>query len=312
MRRKIAKIGPATLMVSLPSKWTKQFDIKKGDEIEIQQKGGTLLLSAESTAKMQPVARKVDGMSRRYIEKLILSYYHLGYDEIKLEFSSRFVNDIRADKQIAVVSVVSNFVSDLIGFEIIAQSSSSITIRNIAHPAQEELDKIIRRIFLLIKGYLEQGFEGIKNKDYEYLNEISSQKNAITKFIHYAKRLVNISTKYDGKKQYVLHTTLMNLYRIVIPISQLNRMSIHPNHTKPSLDFFKSMLESFDLIYTMFYKPSAKNAEEFYVQHRKSRDLFKKIVKTKNEGDLLLTHSLNLISLASYVIWESVVTWNEL
>jgi hypothetical protein len=250
-------------------------------------------------------------MSRRYIEKLILSYYHLGYDELKLEFSNRMIKDVRAGRITPIASIVSNFVADLIGFEVIGQTSSSITIRNIAHPAPEELDQIIRRIFLLIKGYLEQGYEGIKNKDYEYLAEIASQKNGITKFIHYAKRLVNISTKYNVKKQYVLHTLLMNLYRIVIPISQLERMKIHPKYTKPSLDFFKSMLQSFDLIYIMFYKPTAENAEKFYVQHRSSRDLFKKIVKTNNAADLLITHSLNLVALACYVIWESVITWDK-
>jgi len=43
MKRKVSQIGPATLMVSLPSKWAKQFGVKKGSELEIEEKGNKLL-----------------------------------------------------------------------------------------------------------------------------------------------------------------------------------------------------------------------------------------------------------------------------
>ena len=35
MQRKVNQIGPSTLMVSLPSKWVKRYNVKKGDSLEL-------------------------------------------------------------------------------------------------------------------------------------------------------------------------------------------------------------------------------------------------------------------------------------
>ena len=50
-KRKVSLIGPSTLMVSLPSKWVKEFGVKKGDEINITENGPNLLLESQKLKK---------------------------------------------------------------------------------------------------------------------------------------------------------------------------------------------------------------------------------------------------------------------
>ena len=46
MMRKIMKVGPTTLVVSLPSNWAKQFKLKKGNELMLDIQGNSLRVSA--------------------------------------------------------------------------------------------------------------------------------------------------------------------------------------------------------------------------------------------------------------------------
>jgi len=36
MKRKVSKVGPATLMITLPSKWCKENSIKQGEELDVE------------------------------------------------------------------------------------------------------------------------------------------------------------------------------------------------------------------------------------------------------------------------------------
>jgi len=44
MKRKIIKLGTATLVVSLPSKWTKKFNLKSGNDLELEEANSNLII----------------------------------------------------------------------------------------------------------------------------------------------------------------------------------------------------------------------------------------------------------------------------
>ncbi|MBW2987388.1 AbrB/MazE/SpoVT family DNA-binding domain-containing protein, partial [Candidatus Woesearchaeota archaeon] len=45
MKRKVVKQGSATLTVSLPTSWTKKYNIKPGDEIEMEVQDKAILIT---------------------------------------------------------------------------------------------------------------------------------------------------------------------------------------------------------------------------------------------------------------------------
>ena len=47
MQRKVNQIGPSTLMVSLPSKWAKRYNVRKGDSVEVTEEGKSLHIYPE-------------------------------------------------------------------------------------------------------------------------------------------------------------------------------------------------------------------------------------------------------------------------
>ena len=45
MKRKVNKVGPTTLSITLPSKWVKENNIKKGDELELDLKNNNISIT---------------------------------------------------------------------------------------------------------------------------------------------------------------------------------------------------------------------------------------------------------------------------
>ena len=57
MKRKVVKQGAATLTISLPSKWTKKFELKNGDEINLNEKGDALIVTnSKARALKEPTS----------------------------------------------------------------------------------------------------------------------------------------------------------------------------------------------------------------------------------------------------------------
>src|SRR5689334_3293952 len=85
MRRKVVQHGPSTLTISLPANWVRDFNIRKGDEINIEQTKEGLLLSAGKERYIGQKRINVKGM-KAVISRAIAALYKGGYDEIIVEY----------------------------------------------------------------------------------------------------------------------------------------------------------------------------------------------------------------------------------
>src|SRR3989338_7296591 len=51
MKRKIIRLGKTTLVASLPTKWTREFNLNRGDYLDVEERNGELILSAKKVVK---------------------------------------------------------------------------------------------------------------------------------------------------------------------------------------------------------------------------------------------------------------------
>ena len=47
IKRRVIQIANSTQLISLPRKWTIQHNIKKGDELDVQEDGSKIILSTD-------------------------------------------------------------------------------------------------------------------------------------------------------------------------------------------------------------------------------------------------------------------------
>ena len=138
MRRKLIQHGRSSLTVSLPKKWVKEKNLKKGEEIEVEESNGTLVISAEKHHKHKKIDIDVSG-AQPMIRRIIGATFKSGYDEVDVRFSSY-------DELKAVQELVRE---QFTGFEIInemhaiafivVEEKDMITFRDVLKPHRGEV-----------------------------------------------------------------------------------------------------------------------------------------------------------------------------
>ena len=196
MKRKIVKQGTSTLTISLPSKWVSRFALKSGDEIFIEEKDNSLLLSSTSPHAIDKKTIDLSDLDP-LINRSILGAYHTGHDEIKL---------ITGENQ--KIEQFKNVIDELIGFEIVEEGKNYCILRDISGSSDKEFDNLYRRIFLIIKNIAEESSVLLKENKLADLDSQISKDKEVNKF-------TNICLRHLNKRGYKEFTKTQMIFSIV-------------------------------------------------------------------------------------------------
>jgi len=254
IKRKVIQIGKFTQVVSLPRKWTQKNNIKKGDELVIEENNEKLEIST-TQIKKEPLKAEVDlrGIDKEIVWPILAFMHKKGYDEIKIKFqNSETLNLIQ--KKIA---------STLIEFEIIEQTKDSCTIKTITTGNEAELDEIIRKIFSVTLSLAKNSLEYIKTDNLENMEELYSLEETNNKLTNLCERILN-TTPIDLKNRYLYHIiwlleSVADDYRDLCK-SITNKNIKLKNETIRTYQKVNDLLEEYS---TLYYTFSFKNIAKF-------------------------------------------------
>ncbi len=286
MKRKIVQHGSSSLTVTLPVKWVDKFNLKKGEEINIEETGDTLLVS---TDKSVAISKKVVSASEYGIfTKNNLSHlYQLGYDDIEVIFEdSKTLEDIRER------------IPGCIGYEIIDQKANKVFIKSIATTLETEFDTLLRKSFLITNEMAANIIEILEKKQYAKLKELRNMESLNNKFTDVCIRILN-------KKGYKIPRRTMQMYEIVKNIERIADefkyvCDLLADHNKPFdkkfLDYFKETVDYYLSFYHMFYKFDSKLKKKLYLERKELVMKYQKeMEKTKGKETVFLHFLINII-----------------
>ena len=179
MKRKLVKQGAATLMISLPSKWTKQFNLKKGDEIDIEEKGKNIVIGTQPSKEIKKAKINISEFKHVW-RRVISALYKAGYDEIQINFE-------KSDEITKVYSVLQEF----IGFEIISQSQDGCVIKEIAETKETDFQTIFNRTFSILLSIAEDCAGALKSRNASLLGTIPERDLIVNKYANFCRRIIN-------------------------------------------------------------------------------------------------------------------------
>ena len=144
MRRKLIQHGPSTLTVSLPYKWIKGHNLKKGNEVEcVVNSEDITILPVKSIPPDLTCEVSLDQLDESAWEHIIMGLHTKGYDKIKI---------LTRGKDIP--KKIYKFLTDnQLGFEILKQEKESITIQDVSNPTSEKYPGLLRRAFRIVIEY---------------------------------------------------------------------------------------------------------------------------------------------------------------
>jgi len=191
MRRKIIQLAGKTLVVSLPSDWTKELGLKKGQELEVSRVGRAMVIEQPRVERGHASKVDLSGLNASLVWHAIVSHYVAGAGEIQAGFSKESTMDPRTGSGIHYADAVERVVENLIGMEIVRHSKSSITIREISSVAPEEYDNVMRRVWLTCLSMVEDGSDALAKCDADAFKAAVRVEKNVNRLVLYALRMLN-------------------------------------------------------------------------------------------------------------------------
>jgi len=139
--RKVQRLGPSTLAMTLPAEWTKEHYVEKGDEVSIRMGGkGTLTVLPESanTEESEAVIH-ADNLDAGAVERAIVAQYVLGRRVIHVQ-----KDDDALDSE--HINAVYTAETQLMGLGVVEETPERIAIRCSADPEDFTLDNLLERL----------------------------------------------------------------------------------------------------------------------------------------------------------------------
>jgi phosphate uptake regulator len=186
MKRKVNRVGTNTLTVSLPTKWTKNNNIVKGDELLVEEEGNKLtILKGKNNKKSEKKIVEIKGDN--YLERFIAVPCIHGYDEVKVIFDSP-----------DVIARITRSVNRFIGFEIVEQDEKSCLIKNIAPELEEDFQVTFNRLIHVVSTISTEFRTFIENEDKTKFKTISGLRDLARKFQIFCARLIHKNIETDS------------------------------------------------------------------------------------------------------------------
>ncbi|MUV88919.1 histidine kinase [Halapricum sp. CBA1109] len=140
--RKVQRLGPSTLAMTLPAEWTSNHDVEKGDEVSLRiGDKGTLTVLPESvqSEESEAIIHTAD-LDADSLERAIVAQYVLGRRIIHVDAGE----DATLDS--AHINAVYNAETQLMGLGVIEETPERIAIRCSVDPEDFTLDNLIERL----------------------------------------------------------------------------------------------------------------------------------------------------------------------
>lgn len=268
MKRKIIKLGSATLVASIPSKWIKKQKLKPGQEIDITEDKNNLVISTKPIKTVKKAKLDITTLPR-YRNYYIIGLYTLGIDELTITTKD--------------VSKLENFyehpLSHLVGWEIVEQTKNLVVIKDFMHGQDEDYQSLIRRVFHLMSSIIHDMEDALQKGNYD-LNYVNDMDKNINRFCYLlGRKLYN-----EGYTNYE-HTPFMYYFSVMFEATgdKYRDLAEYISEkklvlSKKSVDFFKRVNKIFFAFSDLFYKYDLNEAAKIDDKYREMRKELEKYV----------------------------------
>lgn len=291
MKRKVTKMGPASLIISLPSKWSKANRISKGDELEVTESGKNLIVSS---SPIKTSGKKITieiPTSDKFLRRYLFSPYVQGVDEIRVNYREKKVFDL-----------ISEETNLLFGFEIVEQGANYCIIKNIGAGMDEDFDIIFSRFYYSALSMMKDMHQAIKNNDFEALNNISAVELTNNKLAYMCLRTLNIKGYKEPAKTNSLYFIISEIEQIVDDLREVciytskNKLKL----TKETQDILFANIELFKKFNTILKHFAIEEIFSFNQQIKSGR----KLIEHSKKDEYVVRYMQGVMEKISHCVKE--------
>ncbi len=285
MKRKVIQIADKTLVISLPTDWVKHWGIKKGGEIDMQEKGPRLIVSTAEPRLLTKKGIDVSNASERTLRWLLSSLHKKGYDEIEVHTEN---------PEHAII--IDQLLKDLfLGFAVVHCSGSQCVVRSLSKELDDQLDVIVRRAFLVTLALAEQTLELTKKKDFGGVQHILDLEKTNNQLTNFCERILNKRGLDDPAKTSFLYVIMWNLEKIADEYKYIcGHLAKKRKIDSKTAELFASVNSLLRKYYELFYGFSIEKLSSLSDEFKSVKDDIEKALP-KAEDALILSHLHHIV-----------------
>ncbi|MFB6078238.1 MAG: PhoU domain-containing protein [Halarchaeum sp.] len=138
--RKVQRLGPSTLAMTLPAAWARAQDVEKGDEVTVRESGKGTLTVTPTSARDDESEATIHGESldADAVERAIVGQYVLGRRVIHVTAEGTLDSEH--------INAVYKAETQLMGLGVVEETPERITIRCSVDPEDFTLDNLLKRL----------------------------------------------------------------------------------------------------------------------------------------------------------------------
>ncbi|HIJ18240.1 TPA: AbrB/MazE/SpoVT family DNA-binding domain-containing protein [Candidatus Woesearchaeota archaeon] len=279
----------STQLISLPRKWAQQFNVRKGDELEIEEEGNQLIIKTEGAPDTKEIAVDVSGLTPRLADRFLARAYQKGYDSIK----------IRYDKP-EVAIAIRNKVNELIGFEVLEHDKNTIYINSISSKLNIDFDTSLKKAFLIMIDMAKICLDAYSRGDAKELENLHYRDLELNKFCYFCLRFMNKGFR-GGFGTHILYYLIEILEDAGDEYKALaQHLSRTPMRKKSIIAVMQKVNVMSQLAYEFFYTPDKEKAVSAMNLYDEIRGEIRSLFSTKDISEVAALNCLDTITRIMY------------
>jgi len=189
--RKVYVSGGSTYVISLPKKWVKKANLKPGDSLVVTEQGSSLLIETSIVEKESAVKEvKISQIpSNEALERLIIAFYLVGYDTIKIKMDRK--DHLPYRKSIRKV------LDYLIGVEIVEDTNDAMTLEIIVDYRRMMTAQLLQRMYSINRSMLLDLGKALKTGDTGLAKDIIVREREIDRLYFLVVRQLKSAVEYQ-------------------------------------------------------------------------------------------------------------------
>lgn len=303
IKRSVIQIANSTQLISLPRKWSKKYNILKGDELEVEEQGAKLLITTEKGIEGHNIELNPPHL-KNIVERYITTSFRGGIDEIKVNF--------QPEENPELIEYISKTLDgQTIGYEIIRQEKNFFIIKDLSGTSATSFDTALRRSFILLTSIAVDSLELIKKKDVQGLKDMYFRDRGVNKFTNFCSRLLLKKGNFDLKKTAFHYHFIRSLEALADQYSLM--CTYYADKLTP---IHKSVFETYTEInaillnfYELFYKPDKEKLNALFIKTKEMEEKIK-FLHSLTRTDTMVNYYLTTITRRIKELIDSLIEFS--
>lgn len=282
MKRKVVQQGPATLMISLPSKWVKENNIQRGDEIEVAEETDKLVITLDTT-KAHATKKELDA-TNLFNEYFVNYVYQKGYDEILIRYDDP-----------SIPALVEKRAKQLLGFEIVERTKNTILLKMLVTVDQQEFETVLKKLFQITLVMGDKITEALTSGNISLLEEVKHDEKENNRYSDLCVRILYKNKYKYPENGFALYSLLRELEQIGDTYKHL-AVAFAASSSKDLVTRYTQIHSFLRMYYELYYSYNPEKAQEFFrLKNDLLEDCQQKFRAATKEEAIVLSHLVSLV-----------------